>query len=521
MRDMLEFDFIIVGAGSAGSVLAHHLTEDPHATVLVVEAGGTQIPEQVDNTAQWYLLWGTPVDWDYPTVPQAGLNNRVLREPRGKLLGGSSNLYIMQHVRGHSSDYDHWSYASTPGWCYADVLPYFQRLEDQEDESSPWAGHGGPLSVINAHLHQPNPTSQVFLDACHERGYPFTADFNGPTMEGAGWYHLNIKDGKRHSAARAYLLPAIDRTNLTVATHAQVTKLLFEGTRCIGVAYVQNDMLLTARARHEVILAAGAIESPKLLLLSGIGRPDHLQPFDIPVLVDVLGVGENLHDHPLGYVTYQAAQPIPPPQLNLSESALFWHSNPGWLGPDLQLSCAQGSLDFLLAQSHPNTLSILCGVVRPLARGWVRLASADPLAKPLVNPEYLNNAADLDRMVQAMKRARELFATSAFSSWTTTELRPGPDIQCDDELRAFTRQQVMPYWHLCGSCKMGLDRQAVVDPHLRVHGVEGLRVVDASVMPSIPSGNIHTAVLMIAERASDLIKDTYALKKTPSFQEAT
>lgn len=500
------YDFIVVGTGSAGSVLANRLSENPSTTVLALEAGGTEIPPNVHNPSLWYTLLGSEVDWGYKSVPQPGLGERQTSEPRGKIPGGSSNFYIMMHIRGHPSDYDTWAHNGCPGWGYQDVLPYFQKLENQEDNTSPWAGKNGPVSVENAKLHDPNPTSATFIEACRELGYPLTEDFNGPDMEGVGWHHVNIKNGKRHSAAIAYLIPALERPNLTLQAQAQATRLLFEGKRCVGVEYNQQGEIKTAYAEREVVVCAGALESPKLLLLSGIGNPTQLKQFEIPLVAEVPGVGENFHNHVLVGVINEALQQVPPPHQNLSESALFCKSEPGWIGPDLQIAFVHVPFNIIVGQGHPNSISILPGVVRPLSRGWIRLASKDPLEHPLVHPNYLGVDSDLERLMQATKLARQIFATHAFSEWAGPELMPGPDVQSESQLRDFVRANADSYHHQVGSCKMGLDDMAVVDPFLRVHGVEGLRVADASVMPSVPSGNCHTGILMIAEKAADLLR---------------
>lgn len=507
---MSAYDFVIVGAGSAGSVLAHRLSENPAVRVLVLEAGNSQIPPDIENRIQtpaaWPTLLGSEVDWGYRSVPQPALSGREIYEPRGKLPGGTSNLYVLMHIRGHASDYDGWEALGCTGWNYQSVLPYFQKLEDQEDDTGPWIGKGGPIALLNAGLHDPNPTSRAFIEACRELGYPYTEDFNGPQMEGTGWHHVNIRDGKRCSAREGYLFPALARPNVTLSANSQATRLLFENRRCVGVEYSQNGALQTARAEQEVLVCAGALESPKLLLLSGIGNPDQLREFNIPVVAALPGVGENFHNHVLTGVIQATARPVPPGNLNLSEAALFYKSDPAQSGPDIQIAFVHVPFDIIVGQQNPNSVSILPGVVRPTSRGWVRLASSNPLDKPLVNPNYLGTEDDARRLVDAVKRARDIFATRAFAEWVGSELLPGPGVSTDAQLREFVRQRADSYHHQAGSCKMGTDELAVVDSDLNVRGLERLRVVDASVMPVVPSGNCHAGILMVAEKCADLIK---------------
>lgn len=508
---MSDYDFIVVGAGAGGSVVANRLSENPNVKVLLLEAGGSTIPDNVRNPSVWYTLLGSDVDWKYSSVPQPALNGRQTFEPRGKIPGGSSNLYLMMHIRGHSSDFDNWAYNGCPGWAYNDILPYFKKLEDQEDNTSPVGGKGGPLSVINAKDHNPNPTSRAFLDACAELGYPSTDDFNGPNMEGAGWHHINVKNGKRHSANEAYIESIRNRKNFELSTDSYATRLLFEGTRCVGVEYVQGGQTKTARANHEVIVAGGAIESPHLLLLSGVGPADHLQEHGIKTLVNLPGVGQNFHNHVLTGVIRECKQPVPQGNLNLSEAALFCKSDSGWVGPDLQIGFVHVPFNIIIGQGHPNSVSILPGVVRPMSRGWIKLASANPTDKPLINPNYLGADSDRTRLVQAVKIARDIFATKAFSDWAGSELMPGPEFKTDADLNDFVRKSADSYHHQAGSCKMGSDEMSVVDPSLRVYGIQGLRVADASVMPMVPSGNCHAGIMMIAEKCADMLKTAHGL----------
>ncbi|MEU6737911.1 GMC family oxidoreductase [Streptosporangium sandarakinum] len=522
-----EFDYVVVGAGAAGSVLTRRLVESGEGSVLLLEAGGSWIPSGVDAAPLWFTLLGSDIDWDYRSVPQPGLGGRSTHEPRGKVIGGSSNLYIMMHIRGHQSDFDNWAYQGAAGWSYADVLPYFQRLEDQEDKTWEGTGSGGPQTVVNAGLHDPNPYSRTFLDACAELGHPIIPDFNGPAMAGAGWHHINAEAGRRRSAMHCFVEPILNDERLTLRPRARATRLLFEGDRCVGVEYAQEAPapesgegrrlagraldesggtgLRRVRARREVIVCAGAIESPKLLMLSGIGDPGHLREAGVEVRHPLPGVGANFHNHVLTGVIRETREAVPPGANNLSEAALFTFSQSGLPTPDLQIAFVHVPFDIIVGQNHPNAVSILPGVVRPASRGWVRLASADPFAPPLVNPNYLGDRSDVDRLVQGVELAREIFATRAFGEVLGDELLPGPAAADREALTAFVRERADTYHHQVGSCRMGTDDDAVVDPRLRVRGVEGLRVADASVMPAVTSGNTHAAIQMIAERCADFV----------------
>ncbi len=507
---MNTYDYVVVGAGSAGCAIAARLSEDANVAVAAIEAGSAtqsaRLQEDIATPWHWGFVQNTPADWAYESVPQPRLNGRRLPEPRGRLPGGTSNLYILMHIRGHRSDYDNWAYNGCPGWGYDDVLRYFQKLEDQEDDTSPLAGKGGPLRVSAPRLHQPNPTSQAFLDACSELGFASTADFNGPQMEGAGWHHLNIRDGKRHDMATAYLKPALaSRTNLTLVDEAQVTRLLFQGRRCTGVECRRGGETQRIMATREVVVCAGAIDSPKLLLLSGIGDGDRLAGLGIPVLQHLPGVGENFHNHVLVPVIATASRRIPDPTSGMSEAALFYRSEPGWPGPDMQMAFVHGDPRQVTNPDRPSVMILLPGVVRPVSRGTVRLASPDPLAAPLIDPRYLDCAADLRRLTDGVRLARRLLGTSALGGWRDTEVLPGANY-ADANLEDYVRQFAESYHHQCGSCRMGIDTLAVVDPTLKVHGIEALRVADASVMPAVPSGNCHAGVVMIGEKAADLIK---------------
>jgi choline dehydrogenase len=492
-----DYDFIVVGGGSAGSALANRLSEAEDATVLLLEAGEDELPENQAVPFLWYTLFGSPIDWGYLSTPQEALDGRQTYEPRGKAPGGSSNLYIMMHIRGHPSDYDRWAAGGADGWSYADCVPYFERLEQV-------------LPLQHAGENGPNPTSQAFIDACLELGHPRLDSFNDGDMNGTGWHRINVRDGRRSSTKENYLDPARGRANLTIEFGAQALRVLTDGGRANGVEYLQGSRHHRAHARREVIVTSGALESPHLLLNSGIGPEAHLREHGVDVVASLPGVGENFHNHVLTGVIRECTQPVPPPNQNLSEAALFLQSSGGSGndGPDLQIAFVHVPFDIIIGQGHPNSVSILPGVVQPASRGWVRLASGNPADRPAVNPNYLGDPSDRERLVEGVELARSIFATDAFSGWVGDELMPGPDVS---DLNAFVTAKADSYHHQAGSCRMGTDDGAVVDPQLRVRGVEGLRVADASVMPAVPSGNCHAGIVMIAERCADLLKQEHGL----------
>lgn len=506
---MSEFNFIVIGTGSAGAVVASRLSENPESRVLVLEAGTRDIPSNVDDPAIFSKLQHTPVDWDYPTVPQPGLAGRVVRQPHGKMVGGTSNMNAMLYVRGNPADFDNWAYNGAPGWSYENVVRYFQRIENFVDDPDPELGHQGPFWLQNARVTDTHPTCVPFLEACAELGYPVTSNFSRQ-HEGAGYFHVNMKDGLRLSTAKSYLLPALERPNLTLIANAQATRLLFEGKRCVGLEYLHDGTTETAHTNGEIIVCAGTMETPKLLMISGIGDPDQLKQFDIPVIAAVPGVGRNLHDHVLLSVVFDLAQPVPFPRPISTPVGLFCKSSTGWMTPDLELIWMPTTFE-ISKSDESDGLMIVLALQRPLSRGNIRLASADPLDAPLIDPNYFAALSDLDRLVQGVRIAREIFASIALAPWVKAERTPGSTAQTDAELRETIRQQAISQWHPAGSCRMGLDDLAAVDPELRVHGVDGLRVVDTSVMPSVVGCHSQAAVMMIAERASDLIKAAHGL----------
>ena len=525
-----SFDYIVVGGGSGGCVVAGRLSEDPNLTVCVLEAGGHGNGLVVNVPAGAVAMMPTRINnWAFDTVPQAGLGGRTGYQPRGKALGGSSAINAMVYIRGHRSDYDHWAALGNQGWSYDDVLPYFRLSEHNERFDDAWHGRDGPLWVSD--LRTGNPFHERYLEAARQAGLPLTDDFNGAQQEGIGIYQVTQKQGERWSAARAYLLPHIGRrSNLTVETHAQVRRILFEGRRAVGVEVLQNGTVRTLRARREVLLAAGAFQTPQLLMLSGVGPMHELARFGIQIVQHLPGVGRNLQDHPdfiFGYrtrsidtmgVSLRGSMRMLREILrfrserrgmlttNFAEGGGFLKTQPGLDAPDIQLHFVVALVDDHARRLHAgHGLSCHVCLLRPRSRGAVTLRSNDPAAAPLIDPAFFDDPRDVDDMVAGFKITRRLMQTPALAKWITRDLFT-PNVKSDDDIRAVLRQRTDTVYHPVGTCRMGRDEMAVVDPQLRVRGLEGLRIVDASVMPTLIGGNTNAPTIMIGEKAVDLIR---------------
>lgn len=456
----------------------------------------------------WPALWGGAVDYSYVTVPQPGAGGIVHNWPRGHTLGGSSSTNAMVFLRGHAADFDGWAKEGCDGWDFASVLPYFRRMETVEGGDPAFRGDNGPMRPAAAA--DPNPLSQVFIDAAVAAGYPTTDDFNGAMAEGAGWHDLSIFEGRRQSTAAAYLHPVADRrANLTVLTGARAQRLIVERGRCVGVVFARDGEVTSAYADYEVVVSAGAVDSPRLLMHSGIGDAAELGRLDIPVVQHLPGVGKNLHDHPLASVVYEATKPIPAGRNNLAEASMLWRSDPGLPGPDMQLMFIHVPFHQPALQAPPNSFTFGVATV-PEARGTVRLASGDPAVPPLIDPNYLGAEADIRRLVEGIEVARTIAATAPFDGWRGREVLPGGDVRDPAALREYLRWGTGTYYHPVGTCAMGTGPEAVVGPDLRVNGLDGLRVADASVMPRIVSVNTNPATIMIGEKAADMIRTTHS-----------
>jgi len=521
---MDSYDYVIAGGGTAGCVLANRLTEDGKATVLLLEAGPMDDPLEVRVPAAFPKLFKTERDWALYTQPQPSLNNRELFWPRGRMLGGCSSMNAMIYIRGHATDYDAWAAAGCEGWTFRDLLPYFKKSEDWHGPASLLHGMGGPLTIQA--LKRPNILSATFVKACEACGIPRNPDFNGAEQDGAGFYHVNQRNGRRWSAADAFLRPAIKRPNLTVLTRCHATRVLFERRRATGLEFIQQGRLTRVNARREVLLCGGAIHSPQMLMLSGVGPAQHLRDFDIPLVLDLPGVGKNLQDHLMGMVSFTCRQPVSldaadtrfnalrylltrtgPFTSNIGEAGAFLRSSNRVKKPDIQLIFGPAYYlehGFLRPQGHGYSIGFI--LLRPESRGSIYLKSRDPLEAPGIDANYLEDDADLHVMRAAFHQSRAIGASKTFAPFRVGEYLPGPDATSSAVIDEHLRERSETVYHPVGSCRMGAGPGAVVDSRLLVRGIDALRVVDASIMPTIPGGNTHAPVIMIAEKAADMIR---------------
>ncbi len=524
----MTYDYVIVGGGSAGCVLANRLSADPSVTVVLLEAGPGDKNFLIHMPMGYAALMKTGwVDWGYHTEPQAGMGGRRLYWPRGRVLGGSSSVNAMIYIRGVPSDYDLWAQLGNRGWSWEDVLPYFKKAESYFDGPNEFHGGDGPLKVTRPGV--ANPLNVAWIEAGQQAGYPYTSDFNGARQEGFGPVDCTISSGRRASAAVCYLRPAIDRPNLTVITKAQATRILTERGRAVGVEYAKKKQRHEIRANREVILSGGAINSPQLLLLSGIGPANEIAQHGLRPVHNLPGVGKNLQDHLHGGIKCTCSAPVSlysvlkpsalarhvpyylltgkgPASAMAVEVLSFVKTRPEVLAPDLQYHFVPVLYaDHGRIMIHRHGFMGYYNMQRPEARGEITLKSADPLAHPAIQPNYLQNETDLRTLRDGLKILRDVFRQKAFQPYGGEEFVPGPEVQTDAEIDHYHRASAKSLYHPVGGCKMGQDDMAVVDETLRVRGVEALRVVDASIMPRLISGNTNAPTIMIAEKAAAMI----------------
>jgi choline dehydrogenase len=528
------YDYIIVGAGSAGCVLANRLTASGRRRVLLLEAGGHDRYFWVHVPLGYGKLFNDArVNWLYKSEPEPELDNRQIIQPRGKLLGGSSSINGLLYIRGQHEDFDHWRQLGNAGWSFADVLPYFRRAEDQERGADDLHGAGGPFAVSD--VCEPHPLCEAFIGAVQEAGFPRNDDFNGPTQEGAGYFQYTARNGLRRSTAVGYLRQARRRQNLAVVTRAHATRILLDGRRATGVEYRRGDALHVAHANAEVILAGGAFNSPQLMQLSGLGPADLLRQHGIAVAADLPGVGADLQDHMQVRFQYRCTEPITMNDvvhhwrhrmmaglryfvsrkgllaIGAGYAGAFLRTAPHLATPDVQLHFLIFSGDSAGAALHtfPGFIVSVCQL-RPESRGFVRIKSADPLAAPAIQPRYLTAQLDRDTLLAGMRLLQRVMRQPAMAHYVAEERVPPPNASSDDDLMRFARTTSTTVFHPTSTCRMGSDATAVVDDRLRVRGIERLRVVDASIMPTVVSGNTNAAVVMIAEKGSDMILEDAA-----------
>ena len=534
LPEVIEADFIVVGAGSAGCAVAARLSEDPATKVVLLEAGGEDKNRWIHIPLGFGKTFADPsVNWCYETEPDPGAADRRVYWPRGKVLGGSSSINGMVYIRGQAEDLDHWRQLGNSGWSFEDVLPYFRRSEHQVRGADRFHGTGGPLSVSDVAQH---PICEAFIAATTELGFPRNDDFNGASQDGAGYHQTTTRNGKRWSTAVGYLRPAMQRPNLRVITGAMTEKILFEGRHATGVAFRRDDRLCTATAASEVVLCGGAVNSPQLLMLSGIGPEQHIREFNVPVVHHLPGVGQSLQDHYSAPIKLKSRLPVTVNDVMLSNArklkagldyymfhrgplamisspaALFARTRPELASPDVKCSISPFSADRPQDGLHPwSGFTIIAYQLRPESRGEIKLRSPDPFDAPAVHPNYLATETDQRTIVAGLKLCRQILANPHLTTFIQTEFQPGAEVESDEQLLDYARRRGGTVYHPTSTCKMGSDSLAVVDADLRVHGIGGLRVADASIMPTVVSGNTNAATIMIGEKLADMVRQRVRL----------
>jgi choline dehydrogenase-like flavoprotein len=527
MSAQSTYDYIVVGAGAAGCVVANRLSEDPNVRVLLLEAGGRDWNPLIHIPIGFTKLTTPDVNWGYSTVPQPQMNHREMWYPQGRTLGGSTSINAMIYIRGHRADYDAWAAMGNEGWGYEGVLPYFKKSENNETFHNEWHGIGGPLNVTQQVQH--NPLTKAFVRSCQEIGLPFNADVNGAEQDGVTFYDVTQRNVRRESAATAFLKPARKRKNLTVETRALASKIRLEGGRAVGIDYLKDKTIHTAMANAEVILSGGAVNSPKLLMLSGIGPADELKQVGIDVVHDLPGVGRNFQDHMDVYIT-AFTEPVSydgedrpdralrhsfqyllyktgPLTACVAEAGVFIRSSDEVRSPDIQIHCLPAFvIDHGRQRMKQHGITINTCNLRPKSIGSVRLRSADPADQPLIDPNFCGDPYDWKISLEGFKWGRKILAAESFRPYILSEYMPGAQAQTEEEIKAYVRQWSKTDYHPVGSCAMGSGPDAVVDTQLRVHGLEGLRVIDASIMPKLISGNTQAPSIMIGEKGAAIVK---------------